>query len=413
MSDINCSPTVLLVDDNRENLDLLTFVLKKLNVKIIRAFSGQEALNITNGIELALAIVDVRMPAMTGFEMAVKLNEKRQENKVPLIFLTANYFDPEDELKGYSSGAVDYLSKPFSKQILLSKVAVFLDLFRQKQTILKNAELISESLEKLAEANERLEEREQKYLKEQLFNKTLLDSLPGIYYLYSYPELKMIGWNKQHETVFGYEAHEMYGRSILDWHESENVDITRNIIDGFDSVGQVSIEEQLLTKDGQLIPFLLTAVKFESEGQQYLMGVGTNVSEQKQAEQAVRDSKAILTRAQQIAHVGSWDFDYRTGKMECSDETFRIFGFKPGEIEPTLDLFYNMVHRDDYPILMESIENVKKFHAPLSIDLRILFPNGEQRFVHEQAEMTFDSDGTPTKWIGTVHDITQRKITEE
>ncbi|MFA5417667.1 MAG: PAS domain-containing protein [Bacteroidales bacterium] len=413
MSPINYSPTILLVDDNRENLDLLTSVLKKINIKIIRAISGQEALSNTNGIELALAIIDVRMPIMSGYDLAVKLNENREENKVPVIFLTANHFDQEEELKGYSSGAVDYLLKPFSQQILLSKVGVFLDLFRQKQTIRRNAELLSSSLENLAMANEHLEEREQKYLKEQLFNKTLLDSLPGIYYLYSYPDLKMVGWNKQHETIFGYEADEMHGRSILDWLLSENRELIIKAIDSFNAQNQISIEAPLITKEGRLIPFLLTAIIFESEGQQYLMGVGTNVSERKQAEEAMHESKSILTKAQQIAQVGSWEYDYKSDRMKCSDETFRIFGFQPREIEPTLNLFYSMVHRDDYTILMDRIEDVKKLFVPLSIDLRIIYPNGEQRFIHEQAEMTFDADGVPAKWIGTVHDITQRKKTEE
>ena len=406
-------PTILIVDDSNENLELLTAMLRKINVQIIAALSGMEALRQTAGIELALAIVDVRMPVMTGYELAVKLNEHRAENKVPVIFLTANHHNQEDELKGYSSGAVDYIIKPFSRQILLSKVSVFLDLFRQRQTIIRNAELLNKSLNDLGRANRLLKEREQKQLKEQLFNKALLESIPGIYYLYSLPELKLSGWNKQHETIFGYEASEMQNASILQWHLPENVERIRRSIDISDAQYQTTIEAPMLTKEGRSIPFLLTAVKFESEGQQYLMGVGINVSEQKQAEQELIHSKSVLTKAQQIAKVGSWEYDYKTDKMNCSDETFRIFGYQPGEIEPTLNVFYGMVHPEDYQILMARIEDVKNFYVPLDIDLRILYSNGEQGFIHEQAEMTFDDEGLPWKWVGTVHDITQRKKIEE
>lgn len=413
MTPINFFSTILLVDDKRENLDLLTMVLKKTDVNIICAMSGQEALGNTNGIELALAIVDVRMPGMSGYDLAVKLNENRTENKVPVIFLTANHVDQEEELKGYTSGAVDYLLKPFSQHILLSKVAVFLDLFRQKQTIHKNAELLGKSIENLAEANAHLEEREQKYLKEQLFNKALLDSIPGIFYLYSYPDLRMVRWNKQHETLFGFKSEEMLGRHFLEWHLPENQNAILKSLDGFMNTDRAVIETNLLAKDGHSIPFLLTAVKFESRGQKYLIGVGTDVSEQKQAEEDLRHSKMILTKAQEIAQVGSWEYDYKSDRMNCSDETFRIFGFEPGEVVPTLDLFYSMVQSDDFPLLMSSIEEVRKLHIPLNIDLRIVYPNGECRFIHEQAEMTFDSYGVPAKWIGTVHDITQRKKTEE
>jgi len=306
MSHLNHLPTILIVDDNNENLELLSSILKKIDASIVRAMSGSEALTKAAGIELALAIVDVRMPEMSGFELAVMLNQNRAENKVPVIFLTAHHFDQEEELKGYSSGAVDYLIKPFSSKILLSKVAVFLDLFRQKQTIRENAALLSQSIKNMAEANERLAEREQKYLKEQLFNKALLDSIPGIFYLYSYPELKMVAWNKQHETLLGFEPEEMEGRYLLEWHMPENHQEVLKSLDNFMDKGRAGVETKLLTKDGHPIPFLLTAVKFESQGQVYLIGVGTDISELKQAEEALRASKAILTRAQQIAHVGSW-----------------------------------------------------------------------------------------------------------
>jgi two-component system sensor histidine kinase UhpB len=99
--------------------------------------------------------------------------------------------------------------------------------------------------------------------------------------------------------------------------------------------------------------------------------------------------------------------------MKCSDETYRIFGFQPGDIRPSLDLFYNMTHPEDYPLLKKNIASVLELHVPLSIDMRIILSNGEERFIHEQAEMIFNANGEAIKWIGTVHDITQRKRIEE
>lgn len=413
MLGIDNQPTILIVDDNQVDLDLLTIVLNELDVKLICAVSGEDALIKIDGVELVLAIIDVRMPEMTGYELAVKLNEGRVDNKVPVIFLTAKHFDHEEELQGYFSGAVDYIIKPVSFPILLSKVSIFLNLFEQKKTMLRNANLLNKSIEDLANANKQLKEREQKHLKEQLFNKALLDSIPGIYYLYTFPELKMVGWNIQHETIFGYRTDEMLGRSIFDWYLSKDIAHVKESINKLNEQNQASFEASLLTKNGRLIPFLLTAVKLESEDRQYLIGIGTNISERVQAEQALRDSEWILTKAQQIAHVGSWEYDYQTDEMKCSDETFRIFGFQPGEVTPSLNLFYNMVHREDYQLLMESIEDVKTKHIPLDIDLRIQYPNGGQGFVHEQGEMIFNTEGKPIKWIGTVHDITQRKRAEE
>ncbi|MDA3853934.1 MAG: PAS domain S-box protein, partial [Bacteroidales bacterium] len=405
-------PNILLVDDNKINLDLLRLVLNDLEANLICAESGLDALEKIEGIELALAILDVRMPQMSGYELATKISKNRKDNKVPIIFLTANSINNDEELKGYSCGAVDYITKPFLQPVLTSKVTIFLDLFIQKKMILQNSELLKKSLEDLSIANANLKEREQKQRQEQLFNNALLTSIPGIFYLYTLPELKLVRWNKKHETIFGYQAEEMQNRSIHDWHTKDSECFTTEMVNNLSYQKQLSVEACMSTKEGKDIPFLLTAVKFESEGQEFLMGVGTDISERKQAEEALIHNESILTRAQKIAHVGSWEYDYSNDHMKVSDETFRIFGLKPGDLEPSLDHFFSMVHPDDGEKLKTNIEAVKRLEAPSSMDLRIHLSNGEKRIIHEQAEMTLDALGQPAKWIGTVHDITQRKQIE-
>jgi signal transduction histidine kinase len=151
---MNQLPNLLIVDDTEVNLFLLEAVTNKLKVNLIKARSGQEALEKTMEVDLALAIIDVRMPVMDGFELARKLNEYRSDSKVPIIFLTANY--DEDAAEGYDSGAVDYLYKPIHGLILQSKIKVFLDLFNQKQKIVQNTELLKKSSEELKKSLEQL-----------------------------------------------------------------------------------------------------------------------------------------------------------------------------------------------------------------------------------------------------------------
>jgi len=146
---MNLQPTILIVDDNEENLVYLKYVTIKLNVNVLQALSGFEALEKARGVGLALAIIDVQMPGMNGYELALKLNEDRSDNKVPVIFLTANHVNELEEFKGYSSGAVDYIFKPVTSHILISKINVFLDLYDQKLTILRNSELLKATAEEL------------------------------------------------------------------------------------------------------------------------------------------------------------------------------------------------------------------------------------------------------------------------
>lgn len=151
---MNQLPNLLIVDDTEENLILLEAVTKKIEANLIKAHSGPEALEKTQGIELALAIIDVRMPVMNGFELARKLNEYRSDSKVPIIFLTANY--DLDSIEGYESGAVDYLYKPLHGRILQSKIKVFLDLYNQKQKVVRNTELLKVSSDELKKSLEQL-----------------------------------------------------------------------------------------------------------------------------------------------------------------------------------------------------------------------------------------------------------------
>ncbi|MFA5972416.1 MAG: response regulator [Lentimicrobiaceae bacterium] len=142
-------PNILIVDDNQINLAYLKAITNKIEINLIQALSGYEALEKTRGVELALAILDVKMPEMNGYELALKLNEERSEDKVPVIFLTANSVNETEEFKGYNSGAVDYIFKPVNSQILLSKVNVFLNFFEQKKIIVRNAELLKANADEL------------------------------------------------------------------------------------------------------------------------------------------------------------------------------------------------------------------------------------------------------------------------
>ncbi len=410
---MNLQPTILIVDDNLENLVYLKYVTIKLNVKIIQAMSGYEALEKAKGIGLALAIIDVQMPGMNGYELALKLNEDRMDDKVPVIFLTASHVNELEEFKGYSYGAVDYIFKPVTSHILLSKITVFLNLFEQKLTILRNSELLKETAAELSRTNEALQKREEKLEQEQLFTKALLDSIPGIFYLYTYPELRMVTWNKQHETLFGYGASEMRGRHALEWHQPESRDAVMKSLINFLESGLATVETKLLAKDGHSIPFLLTAVKFESNGQNYLIGIGTDVTKRKEAEDALLESEATLIKAQQIAHLGNWELDNLTQTMHWSDETYRIFGYAPHTVSSSIGLFTGSIYPDDAPFMQRAISDALNLGTPFSLDHRMVLPGGEVRFVHEQAEIIFDTDGKPQKLIGTIQDITDRKRIEE
>ena len=126
---------ILLVDDVAENLIVLEALLRREDLTILKARSGAEALELLLAHEVSLALVDVQMPEMDGFELAELMRGAERTKHVPIIFVTAGGRDPQRIFKGYESGAVDFLFKPIETHILASKVDVFLQLARQRQEL--------------------------------------------------------------------------------------------------------------------------------------------------------------------------------------------------------------------------------------------------------------------------------------
>lgn len=132
---------ILIVDDIDANLISLEKVLLDLEATIIRARSGNEALIAILNHDFAMAIVDVQMPEMDGYELVELIRSEGRTKDLPVIFLSAVYSDEYHVFKGYESGAVDFVTKPYNPYYLLSKVKVFLDIDQQKFTLLETIEL--------------------------------------------------------------------------------------------------------------------------------------------------------------------------------------------------------------------------------------------------------------------------------
>ena len=126
---------VLIVDDTPENLIALEALLRRTDVQVISARSGAEALEQCLKNEFVLALLDVQMPEMDGFELAELMRGSERTKHVPIVFVTAAARDQSRVFRGYESGAVDFLYKPLDPQILTSKVDVFIDLARQRRQL--------------------------------------------------------------------------------------------------------------------------------------------------------------------------------------------------------------------------------------------------------------------------------------
>ncbi|MBI2469676.1 MAG: PAS domain S-box protein [Planctomycetes bacterium] len=124
-------------------------------------------------------------------------------------------------------------------------------------------------------------------------------------------------------------------------------------------------------------------------------------------------SNARLAEAQQVAHLGNWEWDLVKNKSYWSDENYRIFGFAPQEFVVTYKTFFNCVYPDDRKSVRKSVDDTLHHKKPYDIEFRIIRKDGMVRIVHEKVEVVFDDAGRAIRMIGTVQDITEQKRTNE
>jgi two-component system NtrC family sensor kinase len=149
-------PNVLVVDDVQANLLTMEALLSDLGCNLVLARSGNEALRLLLRREFAVMMLDVQMPEMDGYEVAKHARDNKLTSEMPIIFVTATHDTEENVLRGYGTGAVDFLFKPVNATVLRSKVRVFLDLYNARRSIADSAAALARANTELKETQAQL-----------------------------------------------------------------------------------------------------------------------------------------------------------------------------------------------------------------------------------------------------------------
>lgn len=191
----------LLVDDIEENLRALEALLRRDGLTLYKARSGVEALEMLLEHDFALALLDVQMPDMDGFELAEMMRGTERTRRVPIIFVTAASTDEGRRFKGYEAGAVDFIYKPIDPLILKSKAEVFFSIARQHEQLARQKDALATAAAELKGALDRLQAH--------------TDNSPLAIVEFD-PDMRLLGWSKGAERLFGWTAAEMTGQSLAD-----------------------------------------------------------------------------------------------------------------------------------------------------------------------------------------------------
>jgi diguanylate cyclase (GGDEF)-like protein/PAS domain S-box-containing protein len=231
------------------------------------------------------------------------------------------------------------------------------------------------------------------------------------------PQGDVLYLNAAARRLFGFAADEdVRRRHISEFHPRAALDLVLGT--GIPTALRAGLwvgETVLLRHDGVEVPVsqLLIAHRSKTGETEYLSTIMRDLTQQKLADQALRNREEGLRLAQQVGNVGSWERDLTQDTLSWSEQTYRITGQDPRSFVLTRASWLELVHPDDRPRLLATSEDAVAGRRPYTIDHRIQLPDGSLRYVHERAEVVRDASGRPVRLLGTMHDITERKQAEE
>lgn len=247
--------------------------------------------------------------------------------------------------------------------------------------------------------------------REKKISDALMNAIPGILYLYD-KDLRLIRWNANFAAVSGYSSRELEGKSALDFVPAQQQQYFGETVDHVAQNGYHEFEVNLLAKNGTSIPYKLTGVMTSIKGKQFYVGVGIDITKEKEAERHLVASRNMLENAQRIAHLGHWTLYHDTGKVFWSDEVYRILDLHPELCEPSLEAFLNQVHEKDRRAVEKAFKEAVKNGEPYSGVHRLHTANGDIKYVKQKGSTEYSPAGEPIKSVGTLHDITQFVLTQ-
>ena len=451
---------ILAIDDNTDNLVALRAVVSD-------AFPGAGFLTAPDGpggIAAALAedpdviLLDIIMPKMDGFEVCRRLKADGRLRHIPVVFLTALETGRESRVKALEIGAEAFLSKPIEEVELTAQIRAMAKIktatVLQKQENERLAMMVAERtreidrklalqrkteaalqktlqslqlsqtaalnvMEDLKEENEARKKIEEALRVEQgRLDLAVTATALGLYDWN--PKTGAVLFSDLWAVMFGYRVDELPAHFSA-WSERVHPDdlpVTRKATqDAFRDDTPYICEYRMRHRDGSWRWILDQGriVARDAQGEVIrFVGANLDITERKQVEEALAQEAALLAQAEAISHMGSWRMVLETGRVNWSDEMYRIFGLDRTTFSQRVsEAIALAVHPEDRAKLDELNSAVLRDGLPRPLDYRIVHPDGTVRWVHTQGEQERDETGRVVALAGFVQDITERKRLEE
>jgi PAS domain S-box-containing protein len=228
----------------------------------------------------------------------------------------------------------------------------------------------------------------------------------------------IVYFNKSAERIFNFTENEVIGQPLTllmpeRFREAHREGIQRYLATGEAHVVGRTVELTGRRKDGSEFPLELSLADWRVGPDLFYTGIVRDISRRRHAEDGLRRSQKLLTNAEQIAHLGSWEWDITTNSVTWSDEMHRIYGMNPDEFGGSYEAFLECVHPQDREHTVRVVQQACRTGKAFSFQHRIVRPDGTERVLHARGEVILDGDGKPIRMVGTGQDVTERVEAEE
>ncbi|MBF0124440.1 MAG: PAS domain S-box protein [Magnetococcales bacterium] len=376
--------SVLLVDDDPDFQQLIALYLRhEPGLSLFCCTDPTVALTEAVRLHPDVVLLDQVMPSLSGIEVLRQLRQHGATRMIPVVMLSGQ---DESQFKAhvFAQGANDYLTKIPDRIELVARLyyhaAAYHNRRQRHQNEMRYRALFEHSFDAI-------------YLVDATSH-TIVDCNAAALYLVQ----------QQKERVIGHPFGDLFATA-----DQEQVIAT---------IQNQACHTDLHIRrcgDDQAIPVELSATTINLPDQRIWQVILRNILQRRQSEAALKRSQQSLAKAQQIAHLGSWEWDILKNSLTWSDETYRIFGWQPQCWPMTYSRFIQMVHPDDRARLADALDRTLSHpELPYSVEHRIICDDGSERVVHEQGEVVrCDDRGYPVRMIGTIHNITERREAEK
>ena len=430
MTDFQYQPDIsriLIVDDDATMRLLMSETLVEDGYIIDEVGNGPAAIEAIKSSEPDMVLLDVKMPGMSGFEVCSEIRRLTGDTNISVVMVTG-LDDSESIEKAFQSGATAFISKPINWDTFPYRIQYLLKArnaivaLKQRELHLQYTERISRILTQSNNKDTLLEDVLHEML--DIFSADracVITSLDN-----DFTKLDIVSEALDHNSANSIANLDTLAEDIgienLLWSQSNEYPIVSSCSQKSPTCGFIrkqQVNHQMLkalhvhnSHSWFLVLHRFTSPSPWSASEQetfYIICLRLRgVLSRYLLTEKLHHSEYLLRQAQRIGHIGNWRWNAKTEQLSWSDELFQIYGYEPKSFIPSVNDFYQAITADDKVMLKQFKESVFSSEDAHSIEHRIILPNGNTRWVYQQAAGTLDNEGNLTEVNGIVQDITDR-----